>query len=129
MKRNIIFRRRTNPRRHRTSAPRRGLTGSAKQADCALIDNGIFYSIFEFDALKSSANTNKHGIDFVRAQELWSDPYLIVIPAMTIDEPRHLAIGRIGEKRRSAVITYRSENIRIISVRRSRPEEVALYEG
>ena len=48
---------------------------------------------------------------------------------MTVDEPRYLVIGRIGVKHRSAVITYRSENIRIISVRRSRPEEVALYEG
>jgi len=37
--------------------------------------------------------------------------------------------GRIVAKHWSAVITYRSENIRIISVRRSRPEEVALYEG
>ncbi len=85
--------------------------------------------MFEFDELKSSANTKKHGIDFIQAQELWSDPYLIEIPAMTVDEPRYLAIGRIGEKHWSAVITHRSENIRIISVRRSRPEEVALYEG
>lgn len=85
--------------------------------------------MFEFDELKSRANANKHGIDFVRAQELWNDPYLMEIPAMTVDEPRYLAIGRIGAKHWSAVITYRSENIRIISVRRSRPEEVALYEG
>jgi len=85
--------------------------------------------MFEFDELKSSANTKKHGIDFIQAQELWSDPYLIEIPAMTVDEPRYLVIGRIGEKHWSAVITHRSKNIRIISVRRSRPEEVALYEG
>ena len=48
---------------------------------------------------------------------------------MTVDEPRYLVIGRIAAKHWSAVITYRSESIRIISVRRSRPEEVALYEG
>jgi len=48
---------------------------------------------------------------------------------MTVDEPRYLVIGRIGAKHWSAVITYRSENVRIISVRRSRPEEVTLYEG
>src|SRR3989338_262011 len=29
----------------------------------------------------------------------------------------------------SAVITYRNESVRLISVRRSRPEEVALYES
>jgi uncharacterized DUF497 family protein len=85
--------------------------------------------MFEFDEPKSRANAKKHGIDYTGAQELWRDPYLIEIPAMTGDEPRYLVIGRIGAKHWSAVITYRSENIRTISVRRSRPEEVALYEG
>jgi len=85
--------------------------------------------MFEFDALKSRAIAKKHGIDFIQAQELWNDPYLIEIPAMTVDQPRYLVIGRTGAKHWSAVITYRSENIRIISVRRSRPEEVVLYEG
>jgi uncharacterized protein len=85
--------------------------------------------MFESDEPKSRANARKHDIDLIRAQELWRDPYLIEIPAMTVDEPRYLVIGRIGAKRWSAVITYRSENIRIISVRRARPEEVALYEG
>lgn len=84
---------------------------------------------FEFDERKSDANGNKHGIDFIQAQELWNDPYLIEIPAMTVDEPRYLVIGRIGAKHWSAVITHRSGNIRIISVRRSRTEEVALYES
>jgi uncharacterized DUF497 family protein len=85
--------------------------------------------MFEFDEPKSRANAGKHGIDFIQAQELWRDPCLIEIPAMTVDEPRCLVIGRIGAKHWSAVITYRGDNMRIISVRRSRPEEVALYEG
>jgi uncharacterized DUF497 family protein len=79
--------------------------------------------------VQGRANARKHGIDFIRAQELGRDPYLIEIPVMTVDEPRYLVIGRIGAKHWSAVITYRSETIRIISVRRSRPEEMALYEG
>jgi uncharacterized DUF497 family protein len=41
---------------------------------------------------------------------------------------RTLVIGRIGLKHWSAVITYRDQSIRLISVRRSRPEEVELYE-
>ena len=85
--------------------------------------------MFEFDEPKSRANATKHGIDFIQAQELWRDSYLIEIPAVTVDEPRYLVVGRIGAKHWSAVITYREENIRIISVRRSRPEEVAMYEG
>lgn len=85
--------------------------------------------MFEFDEEKSQANARKHGIDFVGAQALWSDPNLIEIPAKTVDEPRFLVIGRINGKHWSAVVTHRSERIRLISVRRSRPEEVALYEG
>jgi len=84
---------------------------------------------FEFDPRKSDINKQKHGIDFYEAQALWTDPDLIEIPVKTIDEPRHLVIGRIAEKHLSAVITYRGENIRIISVRRSRKEEVAIYES
>jgi len=84
---------------------------------------------FEFDASKSEANRRKHGIDFIAAQALWSDPQRVVIPATTEDEDRWLVIGRIGEKHWSAVITYRGETIRIISVRRSRDEEKDIYES
>lgn len=84
---------------------------------------------FEFDEHKSQRNLQKHGIDFIAAQALWKDPDLIEIPAKTIDEPRFLVIGRIEHKHWSAVVTPRGECIRIISVRRSRHEEVAIYEG
>ncbi len=84
---------------------------------------------FEFDHLKSQSNLEKHGIDFVQAQNLWNDPDLLEIPAKTSDEPRFLIIGQINLKHWSAVITYRQGSIRIISVRRSRKEEVDLYES
>jgi uncharacterized DUF497 family protein len=84
---------------------------------------------FEFDERKSRANREKHGIEFVQAQAIWHDPDLIEIPAVTVDEPRFLVIGRIDGKHWSAVVTYRSENVRLISVRRSRSEEVAIYES
>ncbi|MGB4118135.1 MAG: BrnT family toxin [Polaromonas sp.] len=86
-------------------------------------------SAFEFDATKSESNRIKHGIDFVEAQGLWNDPMLLEIPAKTEDEPRYLVIGLIGGKHWSAVMTYRGSNIRLISVRRARVEEVALYES
>ena len=85
--------------------------------------------IFEFDVVKSESNLAKHGIDFTEAQSLWSDPMLLEIPAKTDDEPRFLVIGRIDAKHWSAVITYRATNIRLISVRRARTEEVTLYES
>jgi uncharacterized protein len=84
---------------------------------------------FEFDSRKSRSNLNKHGIDFVEAQLLWLDPYLLEIPAKTVDEPRFLMIGKILDKHWAAVVTYRNENIRIISVRRARIEEVEIYES
>ena len=84
---------------------------------------------FEFDVNKSNRNKKKHKIDFIEAQLLWEDPDLIEIPIKTKDEPRYLIIGKISEKHWSGIITYRGETIRIISVRRSRKEEVTIYEG
>ena len=84
---------------------------------------------FEFDPNKSKKNKEKHGLDFIEAQALWDDPDLLEIPAQTDDEPRFLVIGKIKKKHWSGVITYRDENIRIISVRRSRTEEVEVYES
>jgi len=84
---------------------------------------------FEFDPRKSQANKRKHGIDFYEAQALWDDPDLIEIPVRTSDEPRFLIIAKISGKHWSGVITYRAGKIRIISVRRSREEEVDIYEG
>ncbi len=84
---------------------------------------------FEFDADKSSANRDKHGIDFVQAQDVWKDADYIEIPLKTADEARFMVIGMIEGKVWSGIITYRGESVRIISVRRSRKEEIAIYES
>ncbi len=83
---------------------------------------------FEYDLNKSVANKAKHGLDFDEAQTLWEDSERLEIPAKVMGEPRCLVIGKIKGKHWSAVVTYRSSNIRLISVRRSREEEVKLYE-
>ena len=85
--------------------------------------------MFEYDDKKSKANFKKHGIDFETAQLLWNDTFLLEIPAKTLNEPCLLVIGLIGNEHWSGVITYRENNIRIISVRRSRSEEIDLYAG
>jgi uncharacterized DUF497 family protein len=84
---------------------------------------------FEFDPAKSVANKRKHGIDFQDAQDLWNDSRLLEIPARVTDEPRWVMVGKIGAKHWSAVITRRGESIRLISVRRSRDDEVSIYES
>ncbi|MBT8145370.1 MAG: BrnT family toxin, partial [Gammaproteobacteria bacterium] len=72
--------------------------------------------MFEFNKNKSEANLQKHGIDFVAAQQLWEDPDLLEIHAKATVEERFLIIGRIEGKHWSAVVAYRKEIIRIISV-------------
>jgi uncharacterized DUF497 family protein len=84
---------------------------------------------FEYDPKKSAENKRKHAVDFEEAQALWSDPALLEIPARLSDEPRWVIIGKIADKHWSAVITRRDDNVRIISVRRSREEEVEIYES
>ena len=85
---------------------------------------------FEYDENKSQINHSKHGINFKDAQLLWNDPDLVEIPAKkTGNELRFLVIGSLYHKHWSAIITYRDKQVRIISVRRSRIEEVSFYES
>jgi uncharacterized DUF497 family protein len=84
---------------------------------------------FQYDSEKSLANLKKHGIDFEQAQLLWEDPDLVVIAARSDDEPRYLVIARLHDQHWSAIATDRGDEIRIISVRRSRSAEIELYES
>jgi uncharacterized DUF497 family protein len=84
---------------------------------------------FEYDPVKSETNKNKHGIDFENAQSLWSDQNRVEIETYSTIEPRIMVIGKIENKHWSAIITYRGQTVRIISVRRSRKSEVKLYES
>lgn len=83
---------------------------------------------FEYDPNKSRSNLAKHGIDFESAQVLWNDQYRIELQAVSAVESRFLVIGKLQDKFWSAIITYRGMKVRIISVRRSRDNEVSLYE-
>ena len=84
---------------------------------------------FRFDERKSHINKKKHGIDFIEAQALWQDPDRIEVPAKTVDEVRFIVIGKTSDKHYSAIFTHRGEKTRIISARRSRKEEIELYES
>ena len=83
---------------------------------------------FEYDSTKSASNREKHRIDFEDAKKLWNDPRLVQVEALTSDEKRYIVIGKIEDNYWSAIITYRDERTRIISVRRSRDNEIELYE-
>jgi hypothetical protein len=81
---------------------------------------------FEFDPKKSESDKRKHGIDFVEAQALWFGS-VFEFPLKTTIEPRWGVIGLIEGVFWTAIITQRNNQIRIISVRRSRHEEKAIY--
>ena len=113
--------------------------GLAGWKSCQQPDEAIRYSYYtgrsrigwnsRFDPAKSASNLEKHGIDFDAIQAIWQDVMRVEIPARTTDEPRWLVIGQIDDKHWSVVVTYREQRVRVISARRSRKEEVALYEG
>ena len=84
---------------------------------------------FEFDPRKSASNQRKHGVDFVAAQALWDDPDRLQLPARTQGEARFMMIGKIGTEHWSAIFTFRENKTRIVSVRRSRNNEVDAYEN
>ncbi len=53
----------------------------------------------------------------------------VEIQASSTTESRFMVVGRVEGKYWSAIITYRGNNIRLISVRRSRDDEVRVYES
>ena len=83
---------------------------------------------FVWDENKNHANSAKHGIDFETATQLWNDEHRVEIHTTFSDENRSIIIGRLKTKLWAAIFTQRGEAIRIISVRRARTKETALYE-
>jgi len=84
---------------------------------------------FEYDENKSQTNKEKHGIDFVDAQNLWKDENALIITANIVDdEVRYALISVYVNKCYTAIFTLRDETYRIISVRRCRKNEERNYE-
>ena len=83
---------------------------------------------FEYDPQKSESNKIKHGIDFEEVKALWNDGEAIEVPLPFEIEPRYIVIGTLDGTYWSAVVTYRETSIRVISVRRSRSQEIELYD-
>ncbi len=79
---------------------------------------------FEYDENKSHINKQKHGIDFVEAQNLWQDEDALVVPANIVDdEVRYALISKLNTKCYAAIFTIKDDIYRIISVRRCRKNE------
>ncbi len=84
--------------------------------------------MFEFDPRKSATNEQKHGINFVDAQQLWMVPSVILQSKFT-EENRFILIGELPSGCWTAIFTKRGRKIRIISVRKARKEEKEFFYG
>jgi uncharacterized DUF497 family protein len=84
--------------------------------------------MFEWDEQKNQANLKKHGISFEKAVALWEDEEGVELELIYVEEPRTLRIASIEKVIWSAIFTMRGKNIRLISVRRARDNERAIYE-
>jgi uncharacterized protein len=84
---------------------------------------------FEWDEEKRRANVERHGIDFVRAKEIWQDVVLEIPSAQTHHgEERYLALGRSEGHFIAVVFTWRGNRRRIISARAARRNERENYQ-
>ena len=51
---------------------------------------------FEYDEHKSRINKEKHGIDFIEAQQLWLNPNALIVPANIVgNETRYALISKL----------------------------------
>ena len=82
---------------------------------------------FEFDPAKSGSILAKHQINFVEAQQLWTDQFAVVADARSDSEPRSALIARYQGRIWTVFFTQRAGKIRLISVRRARQNEEILY--
>jgi len=83
---------------------------------------------FEWDEIKRLANIKRHGLDFVRAKEIWQGPVLEIPSSQTHHgEERVIALGRANGRLIAVIFTWRRERRRIISARAARKHEKEIY--
>ena len=92
----------------------------------------MYYTMmFEWDETKNLRNIENHGIDFVRAKEIWGGEVL-EIPSTQSEhgEERVLSIGVIGPEEWiiTVVFVWRGDKRRLISARRARNYERKIYQ-
>lgn len=79
--------------------------------------------------LKAHQTKSNTALILFDAQLLWEDCDRVELAIQSEGEQRYLTIGLMHNKHWTAIITYRGSNIRLISVKRSRTDEVKIYEN
>lgn len=83
---------------------------------------------FEWDEAKARSNRAKHGIGFEKAVAIFAAGYVELDATRGVDgEARRKAIGRLDGRLFTVVFTRRHGKVRVISARRSNPQEAKQY--
>ena len=86
--------------------------------------------LFEWDENKRQRNLQKHGVDFVRAVKMFSNPILErPDDREAYGEDRWIAIGRWQDRFMVVIYTWRGENRRIISAWKAGRNEQEEYKN
>ena len=85
---------------------------------------------YEWDENKRIANIARHKVDFISAVDFqWDTALETVDDRFDYGEERWVALGFIGNKLHVMVYNFRSQNIRIISLRKANKRERIYYEN
>ena len=86
--------------------------------------------IFEWSEAKRAANLTKHGVDFEAVRRFdWDTATQALDTRGDYGEHRWRAHGLIAGRLHSLVFTLRGKKIRVISLRKANPKEIAIYEA
>lgn len=81
---------------------------------------------YDWDEAKRLSNIEKHGVDFVAAEDFAWDEALVTASRAS-DEPRLVALAPIGHRLHVLVFSIETRIVRIISLRKANKREVAFY--
>ena len=82
----------------------------------------------EWDEAKRLKAIRKHGIDFAEAIKVFEGPHAL-LPARRDTEARFMAVGPLNGMVVAVIFTIRPDALRIITVRRARPDERRQYQA
>jgi len=84
---------------------------------------------YEWDESKCDLNRLKHGVDFSAVLDFqWDQAVETEDTRKVYDEPRWIALGRIGDRLHVLIDTIRFDNIRVISLRKVNDRKIQYYE-
>lgn len=84
--------------------------------------------MFQWDEVNNIRNQTKHGLSFDLIEEFdWDNPLIIDRSRHQDGETRYAAIGMLNGKLHTVIFTQRSDDIRLISLRRANKQEEKAY--